>query len=824
MSLAKPSSCSAEEIVTNIAPFWNRKRGWTAFSQQVLQSLAQTQLGTVASWLPGLNHLLEKKAFGTNPDFYWQTLSIQEQICEWAEVTTSQQPQTEVALALVHQAMFHNTLATHHTLQLLFSSGLDVCGLCPTYLSKELLASCVELGMSELRRLSEEPLLAMAIHGPNARAVWQNITGSSDPMLARKTDPASINALHCHCQEHTLFYSPNLASLVHFGLSVWFGGRLPSNDHRMTAQAQSYGNRGNTEMLCATAKADVFLLVSPVVPPCCYSHVLASCAKHGFQLMGLQRIQISDTRASSLGLSAEQMLTFCYVPMVSMDEALLESFSHCLVLLLRRENALRHSANLPTGLMNKLSLQRLVGLLQTRLPHSVHLKSDLCFYAVPYTQDLFNFLGDHTWTVPDFSPVVLAKHTYPSCREIEQIVILTLTGHNIMEKDMSRLHKVLYGKQAGEVSEDRFELLALKWLPTLSWRLAQELSPFEVSEHQWHSRVVSLISFPALVFMFKYLPLPSIGSSGQSLFSSMTEGAQVLHTLALFKPGVWIQQNGFTLVGFRMLVLNLKMANTLRNASAVINGKHLLESSDRDSESEYLTSGPVLALCLQRVNAVKKLLELLGPEDLAQARTEDLHFWRASYGTDRLLKAFTDRFLTSRLFSEGLCCTETLVMKHEQVPCLRADPVASLERQQSHTIANNKQMGKSELFGGCSVCSALCQTTCLIMPSCVLQLSRPPLHLDLLQQLLSTGCHVVAVRLCSLDQTQITHPALFLKPTTGCIYLTISQVDHRICRDMPDLEKVKNMLFYPGTEPEEVKLLCYLFEVLSPDSHHSIVP
>lgn len=53
------------------------------------------------------------------------------------------------------------------------------------------------------------------------------------------------------------------------------------------------------------------------------------------------------------------------------------------------------------------------------------------------------------WTVPDFSPVVLSKHRYPSCSEAEQIVILTLTGHNIMEKGMSLLHQVLRGNQAG---------------------------------------------------------------------------------------------------------------------------------------------------------------------------------------------------------------------------------------------------------------------------------------------------------------------------------------------------------------------------------------
>ncbi|GAA6091411.1 dynein axonemal assembly factor 8 [Tachysurus ichikawai] len=233
---------------------------------------------------------------------------------------------------------------------------------------------------------------------------------------------------------------------------------------------------------------------------------------------------------------------------------------------------------------------------------------------------------------------------------------------------------------------------------------------------------------------------------------------QLLLTLALFKPGVWshyllkIQQNSFTLVGLRILVLNSEIANTLINRS-----EH--QPSVRDLELMYLTSGPVLALCLQRVNAVKKLLELLGPEDPVQARNvQDLHFWRPAM-------ALTD------------CITASMkVLKHEQIPCLRSDPVASLKRQPPQTISNLK--GKKHLFqplmaqsglirSGCSVRSALCQTTCLIMPSRVLQLSRPPLHLDLLQRLLSSGRHVVDGRNCSLDPTQITHLSVLLIPSTG---------------------------------------------------------
>lgn len=83
----------------------------------------------------------------------------------------------------------------------------------------------------------------------------------------------------------------------------------------------------------------------------------------------------------------------------------------------------------------------------------------------------------------------------------------------------------------------------------------------------------------------------------------------------------------------------------------LIFGKRLREPSVRDLELMYLTSGPVLALCLQRVNAVKKLLELLGPEDPVQARNvQDLHFWRPAMAltdciTASMVVVFTELFV-----------------------------------------------------------------------------------------------------------------------------------------------------------------------------------
>ncbi|XP_036421409.1 uncharacterized protein LOC118804902 [Colossoma macropomum] len=767
------------------------KKGWDLFHQRVSRFLSQTQLRTVVSWLPQLNHLLEqqahpalislpsasldcfisispdkeavKRAFGVSPGFYWQTLETRDQICQRAEAVTSQQSHTEVVIALGCRPLFHDPLATHHTLQLLQSSGLDVCGLRFTYPSEELLANtAVHVTGGHGWEYSHQPVLALAIRGTYASSIWQEITGPSDPHLAQKTDPVSVSALYCHDQDQPLLLYPRMASRVHLGLSVWFGGRVPKTGLMVTEQKQSCSGKkdrafntetSSTAALCATVKGDVFLLVSPVVPPCCYGYVLSVCAKRGFHLMGLQRVQISSKRASSLGLTSVQMSAFCHAPTVFLDG---ELYSHSLVLLLRKENALRHCGSLSTGLMNEFALKGLVGLLRARLASDVRLAPDLCFHAVPYTENLLNFLGGLMWTLPDFSHVILSNHRYPSYSEMEQIVILTLTGHNVMEEGISLLHNVISGDVAGGAGEERFELLALKWLPTLSLRQAQELSPFEVGDRLWQSSVASLASSPALVCalrrlqafgtlrrllpqdypgnlsalmsptpemafrqaalffaeaelipdhssrtMLKFLPPLSTGSKSQSFYSCMTEGPQPLLTLALFKPGVWrhclgkilskIQQNGFTLVGLRVLVLDSKMADVLTAAQ-----EHQ-DHSKKKSELKYLGSSPALALCLQRVNAVKRLLELLGPEDPA----EDQHLWRASYSTDTVHNGIYGSFSYQKavqdikmIFSDGLCCSETSIIKHEQIPCLSSDPVASLERQQSHTItviAKNKR-------------------------------------------------------------------------------------------------------------------------------------
>ncbi|XP_045066718.1 dynein axonemal assembly factor 8-like isoform X3 [Coregonus clupeaformis] len=320
----------------------------------------------------------------------------------------------------------------------------------------------------------------------------------------------------------------------------------------------------------------------------------------------------------------------------------------------------------------------------------------------------------------------------------------------------------------------------------------------------------------------------------------MVQGSQPLVTLCLFKPGVWshalgkilskVQRSGFTVVGLRVLVLDTNTAVSLVSAA-----EHQ-DPSAVEAHVQYLSSGPSLALCLQRENAVKRLLDVLGPEDPAQARALDQFLWRACYSSDQLhsgiygsrsyQRAVQD---VKRLFPEGLCCTETITMRQEQIPSVHSDPLACLAREQSHSLAAANKPSLSRLMasglnGGPLVRSALCQTTCLLLPSSVLRLGLAPLLLDLLEQLLGRGCHLVAGRMSVLDETQRCHIAeTLMRPSErdgkitalpeGPCFIVVLQKDNvvtcfdsmleSIYRERSKLAKVGKMLIYPSTEKKQ---------------------
>ncbi|EMP40837.1 Nucleoside diphosphate kinase [Chelonia mydas] len=163
----------------------------------------------------------------------------------------------------------------------------------------------------------------------------------------------------------------------------------------------------------------------------------------------------------------------------------------------------------------------------------------------------------------------------------------------------------------------------------------------------------------------------------EPLFTYMQAGAQLLCTVLLIKPGVWahslarilrkLDLEKFSLVGMKHISLKPDIVLGLLSSEAK------QEPAILEAHCSYLTSGSSLVLCLQRQNAVKKLVDLLGPEDPTLAQTLDPCFWRAQYGASSVQNGFYgSRSYHAAVrdmklfFPEGLCCADSRVLKEEE--------------------------------------------------------------------------------------------------------------------------------------------------------------
>ncbi|OPJ87665.1 hypothetical protein AV530_001090 [Patagioenas fasciata monilis] len=231
-------------------------QGTSIFYQKISAFLACTWLPDVVWWraelanlfqnqlcplLPEIPSVLLSCITAVNPDpqavekvfvvpngFYWQTVETDEEYFPHSsDIEACRDTDTEVTMALLFETLFQSPLATHHMLQLVLSSGLDICGLRLLYPQQDvLLSSSEKLPSSYTSKTGRvPPVLALSLRGPKAHSTLQNIFGPSDPQLASVTDCGSINAIYCRSQAEPLAYRPQRDSRVQRELCLWFAGR-----------------------------------------------------------------------------------------------------------------------------------------------------------------------------------------------------------------------------------------------------------------------------------------------------------------------------------------------------------------------------------------------------------------------------------------------------------------------------------------------------------------------------------------------------------------------------------------------------------------------
>ncbi|XP_030067787.1 thioredoxin domain-containing protein 3 homolog isoform X2 [Microcaecilia unicolor] len=486
------------------------------------------------------------------------------------------------------------------------------------------------------------------------------------------------------------------------------------------------------------------------------------------------------------------------------------------------------------GLMNELAEQGLLRDIRSSLPCKVELDLTLCFHTMPYTESLLQGIGGNLNMLPtsgNLAEDIFSKRNYASNPETEQVVILTLTGRDTM-------------LNAGDF-------------------LRQILRPPIKKQHPDPDPV----NRPTL----KYIPPPSRSyrteggearrGQTESVFSYMLFGPQLLCTVLLIKPSAWahnlakilrkLDLEKFHVVGMKHISL------TAERALELLSPEVKQDPETLQDHCSYLTSGPLIVLCLQRQNAVKKLLDLLGPEDPKKARSCDQFLWRAQYGISSVQNGFYSSlsYLTAvrdmrNFFPEGLCCAQSPILEEEEIFNMKLDPLVSLEFCQQrkivkHEIRRQLSFLSSEptLTQGLSLLNVLCQSTCLIFTAPMLLGSEHPPYIELLDQLISKEFVVTGVRLTRLDQTQahLVSELLGFSDSAKCSLLMddpclviAAQRDNAVtCFDSlldsiswqkPVVQDCMQYLLYPETEKQAEALLCCFFDSLSLDSIYQIKP
>uniref|UniRef100_A0AAV2KKY6 Uncharacterized protein n=1 Tax=Knipowitschia caucasica TaxID=637954 RepID=A0AAV2KKY6_KNICA len=429
----------------------------TPFYNHIKRFLSETSLSSIAPWLPHLNAVVSEdtcnppislplwhlstfitatsnqkvmdRIFNLKPGFYWQTLETPEHECKGRN--TKQELHTQISMTLGFQDFYHIPLVTHYTLQAILDSGLDICGLRLIYPSTDLLPDHFECKTFLQKGAATQSVLAMAVRGPHAHSLSQGL--NKQVQLIRQKTPIVVT--EDGDEGSLLLYTPHQSDQVHKELCLWFSGRLVEESRKYQEE---------------------------------------------FLKRGILMTEMDSARASLLGLS--RLPVKLYRTLTSQK---------CLVLILKKENALHHSISRPAALIKEFKTQNLLSLLQSMGDDvQTSFRPTLCFHTVPYSNSMYNIFAQLAWNVPDASTVVLSNQKCPRGLEWDELVVLTLCGQD-MSQGLGLLHRAL--------TQHGFDVLGLKWLHTLSRLQAQEVSPYEVGEKSSVSALVTLTSSPALV-------------------------------------------------------------------------------------------------------------------------------------------------------------------------------------------------------------------------------------------------------------------------------------------------------------------------------------
>ena len=468
----------------------------------------------------------------------------------------------------------------------LYRKGLDLAGVRLMYGAP---CSSIEasLAMEDCEGESdnvfdESAMLCLAIRGPDAIYNLMDIIGPRDESLAKITDPNSVTARYGNsstCDLHCL-RTPYSASAA---LGKYFGGRACLKSASILGISDAYTRHErkkrqrvrfsesesaaedlppsplidvpfpplvtNRQRLIAEPYTKVIMVVSPHVPVSCYSTVLTSCDRQGFDLFGVKRLRLNSKRANTLNISPSFMIhftpsstppspiasEFLTHPLFSEHAQAAPPLPSCL-LILGRENALLHTLALKAALVSDLAslLTNNPAISESSNLLSLVEYADSLFHITEFSGELVKFLGNFSisnavsstqpklggsWDMQDpyqdelcFAAVPQSDGLAKATQLLDNLFCVSPV-HNHDHRygtatNQNSTSTILTASRASTTDTDseglgHFELLGFKVVPELPRFHAKQLCPLSNGDSQYQQAINLLSDVPATLLLLR---------------------------------------------------------------------------------------------------------------------------------------------------------------------------------------------------------------------------------------------------------------------------------------------------------------------------------
>jgi hypothetical protein len=496
--------------------------------------------------------------FTTPVSFYWTSIYHLSSLPSDQSLKSFNAISTTVC-TLSH-ASLGNPYLVYTVLSRVFSIGLDLAGVRLLFGEKNdslLFGKATDpQGTDNGRWLN----LALALRGPNAVYGWTDALGPDDSALAKVTDPSSVSAVF----GSGLVYAVRNPYQCANALAKWFGGRaclksgavLGMSDARTKierrkrqrvrfSESESEDSTiansspllqdvilppiiSNLPLMVAQAYSKSLLVVSPNVPPSCYSSVLVSCNELGFDIFGCKRIRLNGKRANALEIPLEfashftpsstppSPLILHPSPQSPLFTGVVTSVQPppplpSVIVIIGRENSVLHFTALKKLILQKLQLLVRKNEHVNLEKHFMSDSPDTVVHLIPYSEGKLKFLGSFAVPVPPGNRMELEDNEDGALRE--EICFVAVPGVRSIPVCVSLLDRIFHIAQTPPRTGNAldatgggyggFELVGMRIVPQLSRFHAKRLCPILVGDPLYSQAVQLLTDKPATLLVFR---------------------------------------------------------------------------------------------------------------------------------------------------------------------------------------------------------------------------------------------------------------------------------------------------------------------------------